>query len=93
MNSELKNLGFIESKNTKFFINNISKITELNNNNTMAIGAVSAEINGGFGISDGILIVGKKLNEEFIVEFVNSKNDTLFWEAILNSKIKEKREP
>lgn len=93
MNTALNKLGIQESENPDFFINIISNTTEATNNNTIGIGVGSGGRNGGFGISGGIPIGGKKLNEEFIVEFVNSKNDTLFWEAILNSSIKEKRTP
>ena len=93
MKTELNMLGIQESETPDFFINIISKTTESNNNNTIGIGVGSGGRNGGFGISGGIPIGGKKLNEEFIVEFVNSENDTLFWEAILNSSIKEKRKP
>ncbi len=71
----------------------ISKISENLNNNTIGIGIGSGGNNGGFGISGGIPIGGKKLNEELIIEFVNSKTDKVIWEGILNSKIKEKRKP
>ena len=93
MNTELNKIGIQESENPDFFINIISKITEATNNNTIGIGVGSGGRNGGFGISGGIPIGGKKLNEEFIVEFVDATNNTLFWEAILNSKINEKRKP
>jgi hypothetical protein len=93
MNFELQQLGFLQSDNPDFFINIKSKISEAQNNNTIGIGIGNGGINGGFGVSGGIPIGGKKLNEEFIIEFVNAQNDILFWEAILNSKIKEKRKP
>ena len=93
MNTELNKIGIQESENPDFFINIISKITEATNSNTIGIGVGSGGRNGGFGISGGIPIGGKKLNEEFIVEFVDATNNTLFWEAILNSKINEKRKP
>ena len=69
------------------------KPVKLQNNNTIGIGLGSGGINGGFGVYGGIPIGGKKLNEEFTIEFVNAENNTLFWEAILNSTIKEKRKP
>ncbi|MGK0413717.1 MAG: hypothetical protein ACJA1B_001925 [Polaribacter sp.] len=93
MNAELQQLGFLQSDNPDFFINMKSKISEAQNNNTIGIGIGNGGINGGFGVSGGIPIGGKKLNEEFRIEFVNAQNNILFWEAILNSKIKEKRKP
>jgi hypothetical protein len=93
LNFELQQKGCQEMENPDFYINVISKITELQNNNTIGIGIGSGSNNGGFGISGGIPIGSKKLNEEFIIEFVNAKTNTIFWEGILNSTIKENREP
>lgn len=86
---EMKQRTFKEVENPDFFINVTSKISENRNSNSIGIGLG----NGGFGLSGGIPIGGKKLNEEFVIEFVNSKTDQVIWEGILNSKIKEKRTP
>lgn len=86
---EMKQRTFQEVENPDFFINVTSKISENRNSNTIGIGVG----NGGFGLSGGIPIGGKKLNEEFVIEFVNAKTDQVIWEGILNSKIKEKRTP
>lgn len=93
MNSELKSVGFKKLENPDFYINVIAKYSETQNNNTIGIGLGSGGRNGGFGISGGIPIGGKKLNEEFIIEFVNAKTYEVIWEGILNSKINEKRKP
>lgn len=82
-----------EAENPDLFINVISKISEAQNNNTIGIGIGSGGNNGGFGISGGIPIGGKKLNQELIIEFVNAKTNEIVWEGILNSKIKEERKP
>jgi hypothetical protein len=89
MKLEMKQRTFQEVENPDFFINVTSKISENRNSNSIGIGLG----NGGFGLSGGIPIGGKKLNEEFVIEFVNSKTDQVIWEGILNSKIKEKRTP
>lgn len=93
LNSELNLKGLNEVENPDFFINVIAKFSEAQNNNAIGIGIGSGGRNGGFGISGGIPIGGKKLNEEFIIEFVNAKTDEIIWEGILNSTIKEKRKP
>jgi hypothetical protein len=93
MNSELSKKGFFESENPNFFINIKSKITEIQSNNTIGVGIGNGGVNGGFGISGGIPIGKNMLNEEFVIEFVNSQDNTLFWEAILNSKVKQDRSP
>ena len=89
----MKKLGFTKVEKPDFYINVISKISDTQNNNTIGIGVGSSGRNGGFGISGGIPIGNKKLNEEFTIEFVNAKTDTLIWEGVLISKIKEKRKP
>ena len=86
---EMKQRTFQEVENPDFFINITSKISENQNRNSIGVGLG----NGGFGLSGGIPIGGKKLNEEFVIEFVNAKTDQVIWEGILNSKIKEKRTP
>jgi hypothetical protein len=86
---EMKQRTFQEVENPDFFINVTSKISEKPNKNLMGVGLG----NGGFGLSGGIPIGGKKLNEEFVIEFVNAKTDQVIWEGILNSTIKEKRTP
>lgn len=90
---ELDLKGLQEVENPDFYINVISNISEVQNNNTIGIGIGGGGNNGGFGISGGIPIGGKKLNEELIIEFVNAKTNSIIWEGILNSTIKEKRSP
>lgn len=90
---ELNQKGFNESNTPDFYINVISKLSENQQNNTIGIGVGSGGVNGGFGISGGIPIGGKKLSEEFIIEFVNAKTDKIFWEGVLHSTVKEKRKP
>jgi hypothetical protein len=84
--------GFQKSETPDFLINFISNKTELEDNNNVGIG-IGGGRNVGFGISGGITIGGKKLNEELIIEFVNTKDNQLFWQGISNKKIKEKIKP
>ncbi|MGJ8743577.1 DUF4136 domain-containing protein [Polaribacter sp.] len=90
---EMQNLGFEFADVPDFFIDFKSKISKVQNNNTIGIGVGSGGRNGGFGISGGIPIGGKKLNEEITIDFVTPKKEALFWQGILNTKIKEKRTP
>jgi hypothetical protein len=89
INSAMKQRAFQEAENPDFYINVISKISESRNNNSIGIGFG----NGGFGISGGVPIIAKKIHEEFIIEFVNSKTNQIIWEGIVNSELKEKRRP
>ena len=89
LNKELKLRGFAKSEKPDFFINVMSNVIEIENNNSIGIGVG----NGGFGISGGIPIGSKKLLEEFNIEYVSSKKDEVIWEGFLSSKIKESRSP
>ena len=93
INLEMKKSGFTKVEKPDFYINVISKLSDIQNNNTLGIGVGSSGRNGGFGISGGIPIGNKKLNEVFTIEFVNAKTDTLIWEGVLVSKIKKNRKP
>lgn len=90
---EFKQLGFLKVEEPDFLVNIIVNYSEAQNNNSIGVGIGSGGRNGGFGISGGIPIGAKKLNEEFVVEFVNAKSDALFWEGVLNSKVRENRTP
>jgi hypothetical protein len=92
-NLELKLKGFQEVENPDFYVNVIVNITEIQNNNTIGIGIGSGGNNGGFGISGGIPLGSKKFNELFTVEFVNAKTKTIFWEARLNTSVRQNRTP
>lgn len=93
INFELKQRGFQETENPDFYINVTSKTSESSNNNSIGIGVGGGGRNSGFGISGGIPIGAKKLNEELVIEFVNAKTNQIIWEGALNSKIKENRNP
>ena len=90
---EMQQRGFNKADNPDFYINVISKTSKSESNNTIGVGIGSGGRNGGIGISGGIPIGSKKLNEEFILEFVNSKTDKIIWEGVFNSIVKEKRKP
>jgi hypothetical protein len=89
---ELKAKGFKKSGNPDFLINFTSQKTALEDNNAVGVG-IGGGRNVGIGISGGITIGAKKVNEEFIVEFVNTQDNQLFWQGISNKKIKEKITP
>lgn len=84
---------FSKNENPDFLIYFDAVITENTTNNTIAIGLGSGGRNGGVGVSGGIPIGSKKLNEKIIIKFVNPITNNLFWEGALTSIIKEKRTP
>ncbi|WP_299670673.1 DUF4136 domain-containing protein [uncultured Polaribacter sp.] len=91
--NKLIETGFLQNSAPDFFIFFDTNTAEAQNNNSIGIGVGSGGRNGGIGISGGIPIGGKKLNEELIIKFIEAKTNDLFWEGSLNSVIKEKRTP
>ena len=74
-------------------INVIVNYAEVVGGNTINIGFGNVGRRGGVGVSGGIPIGGRKLSEEFIIEFVDAKTDSLFWEGIAITEVSEERTP
>ncbi len=89
--NELKNglqkKGMKLSDTPDVYINIISEQAESVNRNTIGVG-IGGGGNVGFGISGGIPIGAKKINQQLTIDFVDSTNDNLLWQGIANSKIK-----
>jgi hypothetical protein len=85
----LNTVGLQQNEAPDFFIFFETKTVENQNNNLIRIGLG----NGGTGISGGIPIGSKKLNEKLTIKFIEAKNNDLFWEGSLDAVIKERRTP
>lgn len=89
---QLDSLGLKKNSKPTFYINVISEKSEISNDN-VGIGIGGGGRNVGFGISTGISIGGKKLNEKITIDFVDAKDNQLFWQGVLNIKVREKIKP
>lgn len=89
---KLKTKGMRLSETPDIYINFLSKESASERRNTIGVG-IGGGGNVGFGISGGIPIGSKKINQELIVDFVESKNNELVWQGIANSEIKERTSP
>jgi len=90
--NELVSKGFKKDKSPDFLINFTSQKMDMGETNSVGVG-IGGGRNVGFGISAGIPIGAKKINEEFTIEFVDAKTDALFWQGVSIKKIKEKIKP
>jgi hypothetical protein len=88
----LQEKGLKLSDTPDVYINIISEQSEVVNRNTIGLG-IGGGGNVGFGISGGIPIGSKKVNQQLTIDFVASENDELLWQGISNSKIKERTNP
>lgn len=88
----LQQKGMQMSEAPDMYINIISKEGKNIDRSTIGIGMGGGR-NVGFGISGGIPIGSKKINQRLIIDFVKSENDELLWQGIANETIKEKTTP
>jgi hypothetical protein len=93
IDKKMKESGFKQSSTPDFFIYFNTENSVASNNNTIGIGLGTGGRSGGIGVSGGIPIGGKKINENLIIKFIEASSNSLFWEGALNSIIKEKRTP
>ncbi|MFK8060591.1 MAG: DUF4136 domain-containing protein [Polaribacter sp.] len=93
IDEQLQSYGLKQHYNPDFFIFFDTEVSDARNNTTLNIGLGTAGRNGGVGISGGIPVNGKKIDEKLIIKFIEAKTNALFWESSLTSTIKEKRKP
>lgn len=91
--SHLDSLGLKKSEKPDVFINILSEKSELLNGNNVGIGIGSGGRNVGIGISTGINLGGRKINERITIDFVDAKDNQLFWQGVLDVKVREKIKP
>lgn len=87
----LDSLGLKKVDKPDFYIHVISEKRDAPRNNSVGIGIGGGNV--GFGVSTGISIGGKKINERIAIDFVASNNNELFWQGVINAKVREKIKP
>jgi hypothetical protein len=92
----LDSLGLKKVEKPDFYINVVSEKSDVPRNNNVGIGVGSGggrRGGVGLGISTGISIGGNKINEKIAIDFVDAGSNQLFWQGIVNAKVKEKINP
>ena len=88
----LDSLQLKKSEAPSFFINVISEKSDVEQDD-FGIGIGGGGRNVGIGISTGISFGGKKINELITIDFVDAQSNKLFWQGVLNVKVREKIKP
>lgn len=88
----LDSLQLKKSETPSFFINVISEKSDVEQDD-FGIGIGGGGRNVGIGISTGISFGGKKINELITIDFVDAQSNKLFWQGVLNVKVREKIKP
>lgn len=91
--SILQQRGFVKTENPQFYINFFSKEFVSNSRNTIGVGIGSSGRNTGIGVSGGIPIGGRTVSQNLTIDFIDTKNDALFWQAVVESDFKERISP
>jgi len=92
IDATMQTKGFQLSEEPDFYINIKSKSFRGSQNNNVGVGVGGGGRIGG-GISIGIPVGQPNVNREIRFDFVDSKKDVLFWNAVSESPLKENTTP
>ena len=94
IDSSLQKRGFIRTDYCRFYINFFASESISNSRNTLGIGFGSSGGNVGMGVSGGIPIGGRVINQQVTVDIIDaSMGEELAWQAVINGEFKEKATP
>ncbi len=85
--------GMELAENPALYVNIFSKESPSVNRNTIGVGIGSSGRNVGFGISGGIPIESRKINQQLTIDFVESAENQLIWQGVAKSELKERISP
>lgn len=85
--------GMFKSENPQILINFYSKEYLSNSGNTIGVGFGNVGRNTSVGISGGIPIGGKEVNQQLTIDFIDANLDALVWQAQAEGSFKEKSTP
>ncbi len=85
--------GFIKSGNPQLLLNFYTKEGVIQPRNTIGVGVGGGGRNVGYGISGGIPIGGRTINQQFTIDFIAVSKDQLIWQGVAEGAIKEKASP
>ncbi len=85
--------GMVRSENPQILINFYSNEYLTNSRNTIGVGFGNVGRNTSVGISGGIPIGGKEVNQQLTIDFIDANLDALVWQAQTEGSFKEKVTP
>lgn len=91
--SLLRARGFSLSETPQLYINFFASEVLTNSRNTIGIGIGGGGRNVSGGVSGGIPIGGKVINQQLTLDFIDVAKDDLVWQAVADGEYKEKATP
>lgn len=91
--SLLHQRGFIKSDSPQIFINFYAHEFVSRSRNTIGIGVGSSGRNVGVGVSGGIPIGGRVVEQQLTVDFIDVDKDELVWQAVAEGEMKDNATP
>ncbi len=88
--SILQSRGFEKSDSPQFLINFFAKEFISQSNTTIGFGVGGGGHNGSVGVSGGVPVGGDIINQKLTFDFIDEKEDKLFWQAIGSDELKVK---
>lgn len=91
--SLLRQKGFTKSEDPQLYVNFFAVESVSNSRSTIGIGVGGGGRNVGGGISGGIPIGGKTINQRLTFDLIDAEEDDLVWQATADGDMKEKSTP
>jgi len=85
--------GFKKSDSPQFLINFFAKEFVSQSNTVIGFGVGSGGHNGSVGVSGGVPVGGDIINQKLTFDFIDEKEDKLFWQAVGTDELKVKASP
>lgn len=91
--SLMQERGFTRSENPRLLINFYAEEHISNSRSTIGVGVGQSTGNMSVGVSGGIPIGSRTINQMLTVDFVDAERDLLIWTAEINGELKERFTP
>lgn len=85
--------GMVRSDVPQLYINFFASENISASRNTLGIGIGSSGGNVGIGVSGGIPIGGRVVNQQLTLDFIDAQKDDLVWQAVAEGEMKERATP
>ncbi len=91
--SLMQERGFIKTDSPQLYVNFYARESISNSRSTLGVGIGSSGRNVGLGVSGGIPLGGRTINQQLTMDLIDAAKDELVWQAVAEGEIKERASP